>query len=374
MRSTTLPDIRPVRGGALDALRFLAAAFIVLYHFAPSAPADLAARWPVLERGWLATDFFLILSGYVLGRAYGAALDAGRVGGVSFMARRLARIWPAHLLVLAGFAVLVGLTTLAGVGPQHPERFGLTEWLAEAGLAQAWGVTRQPGWNEPSWTLSALVVCYAVFPLAWRASRALHGRGAAVAAALAGLLGAASLSLAVLDRSLWDLPFHLGVARALPLFLAGLLLARFAGGWRPSRALALALGLPALGLLVVLQAAQRSEAQAFVSVAAIAVVVLAADALRTGGRGWIAGAAKVSFALFITHALAGAVWFGGLRALAVVGGPDLSASWWAWGAALPFALACAWAFHGLVDAPVQAWLKPRLATRTPATGGEPAHG
>ena len=42
--------------------------------------------------------------------------------------------------------------------------------------------------------------------------------------------------------------------------------------------------------------------------------------------------------------------------------------------ALPFALACAWAFHRLVDAPAQAWLKPRLAPRPSTAGGEPAHG
>lgn len=373
MRPSDPSQPRPVRGGALDALRFLAAAFIVLYHFSPSAPVDLAEAWPVLGRGWLATDFFLLLSGYVLGRAYGPALDAGRMDGAAFLARRVARVWPAHLMVLGGFVLLVGASGAAGMGPLHPERFGLRELVSEAALIHAWGVTHQAGWNEPSWTLSALVACYALFPLAWRGSRLLAGRIGAVGAALVVLLGAGGLSLAVLGRPLWDLPFHLGVVRAVPLFLAGLLLARLAGGWRASRALAGALLLSAVGLLAALQAAERSEAQAFVSVAALAVIVLAADALRTGGSTLVARAARISFALFITHALAGAAWFGGLRVVAALGAPELAAGWWAWAGAFPFALGCAWAFDRWADAPVQRWLRSRLEAR-PAPSGEVAHG
>lgn len=373
MRAAQSVPSRPVRGGALDALRFLAAAFIVLYHFGPSAPVDLAETWPVLSRGWLATDFFLLLSGYVLGRAYGPALDGGTLDGPAFLARRVARVWPGHLMILAGFVVLVGATTVLGLGPLHPERFGLPELISEIALIQAWGVTHQAAWNEPSWTLSALVVCYALFPLAWRLSQPIAGRLSALAAALTVLLGAGGLSLSMLGQSLWDLPFHLGVIRAAPLFLAGLLLARFAGGWRPSRSLAGALLLSALGLFVALQAAERSEPQAVVSILAVAVIILTADALRTGEAPMVTRAARVSFALFISHALAGALWFGGLRVVAALGGPDLSASWTAWAGAFPFALACAWAFDRWADAPVQRWIRARLDAR-PSTGGtsEPA--
>jgi peptidoglycan/LPS O-acetylase OafA/YrhL len=61
------------RGGALDLLRFVAALFIVLYHVAERAPVSLFAIHPALGRGYLATDFFLMLSGYVLARTYGRA-------------------------------------------------------------------------------------------------------------------------------------------------------------------------------------------------------------------------------------------------------------------------------------------------------------
>ena len=45
--------------------------FVVLFHFGDEAPIPLHALHSVWERGYLATDFFLMLSGFVLARAYG---------------------------------------------------------------------------------------------------------------------------------------------------------------------------------------------------------------------------------------------------------------------------------------------------------------
>ena len=359
-QSVPLSVPAPHRGGLLDLLRFAASAFIVLYHFGPEAPLPLDELSAVMGRGWLATDFFLLLSGYVLGRAYGRALDEGRVSTSGFVARRLARVWPGQAVVLAGFVALLAATALIGLGPTHPERFGAADFFAQLGLAQAWGVSRQAGWNEPSWTLSALIVCYAAFPFAWRASRALAGRAAALAAGLAILAGGGLLSLAVLHHSLYDLPFHLGVFRAAPLFLTGLLAARFAAGARIGRPAAFGLLASATGLLVCVQADGRSELAAFVSMVAIATIVLASDALRIGGSRLIEAGARLSFALFITHALAGAVWFGLLGQVHARYVLEPALAWAAWGGAAVFALAAAWAFHRLIDAPIQAWLKARL--------------
>ena len=62
-RNETLPI---VRGGWLDALRFIVAGLIILHHFQMSAPVPLAeGLHPVFERGgFLLTNFFLIDSGY----------------------------------------------------------------------------------------------------------------------------------------------------------------------------------------------------------------------------------------------------------------------------------------------------------------------
>ena len=72
-RNETLPI---VRGGWLDALRFIVAALIILHHFQGAGPIALAeGLHPVFERGgFLLTNFFLIDSGYVLMRVYGASV------------------------------------------------------------------------------------------------------------------------------------------------------------------------------------------------------------------------------------------------------------------------------------------------------------
>ena len=67
------------RGGALDALRLLAAMFVLVFHYADEAPIPLSQIHGFMGRGYLATDFFLLLSGFVLVKAYGSSILSGRV-------------------------------------------------------------------------------------------------------------------------------------------------------------------------------------------------------------------------------------------------------------------------------------------------------
>jgi peptidoglycan/LPS O-acetylase OafA/YrhL len=369
------------RGGALDALRFAAAVFVVLYHFGTDAPVEVERLAPALTRSWVATDFFLMLSGYVLGRAYGAALDAGRIGYGAFVARRLKRIWPAHLVVLAGFAGLMLAGAAAGMAPAHADRYGLDTLLAQAGLVHAWGVVRVASWNVPSWTLSALVVCYLVFPLAWRASRPLQGRTAALLGALDVLALAALAGRLLLHRSPWDLPFDLGAVRALPIFLCGLLLARAATGLALSRFQAFVVAAGGAAALALFQSAGRSDLTDLGTLAALAFAVLGVDAVRGLRAPGAAQAARLSFALFVSHALAGAVWFAAMRAIEHRFELIEPARWALWAGSLPFALAVAWAFDRFVDQPIQRALKGRFEPSAraraprpgPATLEEPGH-
>src|ERR1700760_3483746 len=89
-----------VRGGVLDLLRFLASVFIVTFHYGDAVPTPLGDLTPVMQRGYLATDFFLVLSRYVLSRAYGSAVLQGGVGPGGFIAKRWVRVWPAHIIIL----------------------------------------------------------------------------------------------------------------------------------------------------------------------------------------------------------------------------------------------------------------------------------
>ena len=359
------------RGGALDLLRFAAALLIVLYHYGTEAPIALGDLHPVFGRGYLATDFFLILSGYVLGRAYGRQILSGRVGLLDFMRKRLTRIWPAQLMVLAALATVFGLATLAGIGERNPGNYTTLAFLMQGLLVQAWGLPGGGGWNHPSWSLSALIVCYAAFPLAWRWISRITSPMALLALGLAAVMAGDLICLRVFHHSLYDLDFSLGVVRAAPLFLLGICIARVVEQGRPGLAVARWLACLAVAALVVLQIEGRFD---LLSIIAIATIVLALGRLPvTRPSALIEQGAKLSFALFITHAVTGMIWFGGLNVLNNILPLAPWLHWVLWGASLPLALVTAGLFHRFFDAPVQAWLaRRRSARRSPAEVSSPA--
>ena len=127
-----------MRGGWLDALRFIVASLIILHHFQASAPVELAeAVHPVFERGgFLLTNFFLIDSGYVLMRVYASSVASGRMSKTDFFLKRALRVYPAHLIVLGLLVALVLAATLAGKPPSHPEWFAWDQLPAQVALVQ----------------------------------------------------------------------------------------------------------------------------------------------------------------------------------------------------------------------------------------------
>jgi peptidoglycan/LPS O-acetylase OafA/YrhL len=343
------------RGGALDALRFAAAGFLTVYHFGmEEAPRPLSELGAVFGRGHLATNFFILLSGYVLARTYGPRIMAGRVSDGRFVLGRLGRIWPAHLIVLAAFVVLALAVQGLGIGLNNPEAFRWEDLPRQALLAHAWGFGPAPGWNSASWTLSALAACYLLFPPLYRGLRRVRPQ-AALAIGIGGLLSA-DVAARALGADLYTLSPAYGLGRAAPLFLLGATLACYGDARPPARPVAWALG---LGGAAVFVAAQAVSGWSLGAVLGLAAVILAAGTHRPRrGSPLVARAAAVSFALFLTHNLVGLVWF---RALGFLPWtlPE-PAEWALWASAFPACLTAAWMFDRWIDGPVQAWLKPKL--------------
>lgn len=74
----------------LDGLRGVAALIVVGFHLAePLASGHLDN---VVNHGYLAVDFFFLLSGYVMGYAYDDRWDRFTIGG--FLRRRFERLHP----------------------------------------------------------------------------------------------------------------------------------------------------------------------------------------------------------------------------------------------------------------------------------------
>jgi peptidoglycan/LPS O-acetylase OafA/YrhL len=79
----------------LDALRGIAALAVVIFH------SKRLLGWSALPSGYLAVDFFFVLSGFVIAHAYDSRLR-GTMSAPQFVWHRLLRFYP---LYFAGFAV-----------------------------------------------------------------------------------------------------------------------------------------------------------------------------------------------------------------------------------------------------------------------------
>ena len=338
-------------GASLDVLRFVAAAFILLFHYGQSSPVALARLSSVFGDGWLATDFFLLLSGYILSRAYGERLMTSKMRRTHFFLRRFARLWPSHMAVLLVFGGFVLAASAAGFSPGHMNRYGGLDFFAQAFLVHGWGMFSAPSWNVPTWTLSALLVCYGLFsvylPLIYNRSLAVI---AAMAAGVLLLAHAAALGLA--HHAFVDLPFEWGLLRAVPLFILGNLVERASRHLRVARNtywLSLAVSVLAIALLT--QVPRNTITDTF-TVAGLATVLAISGAVTFSETPITRRMGRASFALFLTHSLVGAVLFNVLPKVTSHFGLGLAAQWAMWAAGVGVALAAAFAFDALVDRPL----------------------
>lgn len=225
---TTTAELR-----ALTSARGIAAWLVVLFHLRLSIAGLSESAERVLAKGYLAVDFFFLLSGFVLWLTWAERLRGGgwRAAG-AFLHKRIARIWPLHIVVLAGAAALALL--LAASGRPIPQ-FPPAELPLHILLIQNWGFTDRLAWNDPAWSISCELAAYLLFPLAaatvdWR-RRSTMGVVAGVMVPLVVLhllfraTGAASLGE--------DIP-RLGLLRCLAEFSAGTALCALWLRWRGS--------------------------------------------------------------------------------------------------------------------------------------------
>lgn len=221
-------DIKP-----LTSLRFLAAIWVLLFHFRDHLGLDLG-RWGFVAEGYLGVDLFFTLSGFILAHVYLASLEGGRFGYGGFLKNRLARVYPMHLAALGAMIALFALASLTGAGVGAAEAFKLSDLPAHLLMIHAWGTTAAVGWNFPSWSISAEWAAYLLFPLI--AGLVLKARHSAAMAA--GALALCLASFAALDHLHLALPWvgrdfsqmtaQIGALRILPSFLFGVALYAFA--------------------------------------------------------------------------------------------------------------------------------------------------
>ena len=217
----------------LDGLRGVAAVVVVMFHlFETFSGGDHAKQ--IINHGYLAVDFFFVLSGFVIGYAYDDRWNKMSLGG--FFKRRLIRLHP-----MITMAMVIGAVTFYfQASPVFP---GIHEVpVSKLILVMLIGFTLIPvgksldirGWGEmhplngPAWTLFFEYIgniLYAVI---------IRRLSNAVLFVLVILAGAALIHLAVTSEQGdiiggWSIQwpqFRIGLTRLLYPFLAGLLLSR----------------------------------------------------------------------------------------------------------------------------------------------------
>ncbi|MBL0967756.1 MAG: acyltransferase [Brevundimonas sp.] len=362
-RNETLPI---VRGGWLDALRFIVAGLIILHHFQMSAPVPLAeGLHPVFERGgFLLTNFFLIDSGYVLMRVYGASVAGGRMSAGDFFLKRYLRVVPAHLIMGLSLVALVVGGGMLGFAPRAPEWFAWDQFWAQISLTQAFGIPGGYGWNAPSWSISALIGCYLAFPWILRGLIRL-GPWTVLALGVGVYLLANQLTWGLLGYPVYQMPMGFGFFRALPLFFLGMALAWFAQKVWISPRLA---GWAGIGAALLLAFVQYFDKHALISLICISTIILAAGATPTPRPSrWVEKAAQVSFSMFISNEVVRIAWFGVVNVLIARFALPSPVQWALWFAGVAAAFVFAWLFHHIIDTPIQNrirdWLKSRRGRR-----------
>jgi peptidoglycan/LPS O-acetylase OafA/YrhL len=353
------PPLRPESESMLhlDTLRLLASCGIVVYA-AGRTLDEFGARGPVtgllgLFQGFtLWVDLFFAVSGFVIAWVYAERMcGSGDYG--DFLRKRLARVGPLNWATFLFFLAL-GLVSAKTGGDGQVSDCALQNVL----LLQSANLCGTPGFNHPSWSISAEMVMYAAFPAFLALGR--HGAGALFAAAAAAFVGLSLIGGPYTERGWFDWTHDYGFLRAVPAFLFGM------GLYKARDALArIRFAKPAMGLtlaLFVLGAfAGLHKLMLLPVVYAVVLFAVAAD-----GRGagplvrLLAPGGRLTYSLYMLHVPVFTVAVIAARRFPVLAGPVFA--WWLLACAVVlFPLAyLSWVWF---ETPARRWIGRRRGRR-----------
>ena len=366
----------------LDGLRGVASVIVVIFHIFESYSAGPAYQF--INHGYLAVDFFFVLSGFVIGYAYDDRW--GKMGTWGFFKRRLVRL---HPMVVFGTVVGICFYYLGQCG-LFPLIGNIPAWKVI--LAFVMGCLMIPcgprmdirGWGEfntfngPNWSLTWEYLGNILYAFIFRRLPNII-LGILVAAAgfltldlclnlnVFGLLTEARNSQMYTPIGGWSLTseqVYIGLTRLFYPFLAGLLLSRIGkririqgGFWWCSVILAVALSIPCVG-------GEGSILNGIYN--AFCIIVIFPLIVMIGAGSVINGAkgnricdflGQISYPLYITHYPLMYV-----QMCWVYSHPDapLFAHLTMNIGVVVLSVFIAWAALKLYDIPLRAWLKDRL--------------
>ena len=215
--SVVLPEVQ--------ALRAIAVLGVIAYHL-----------WPGVVRGGFAgVDVFFVISGYLITAHLLREQLAGRLGLSRFYARRIRRLLPAALLVLA--VATIGTLALLSIGrwPQVLREIIAStvyaeNWVLAADSLDYFALNNAASPVQHYWSLSVEEQFYLVWPLLLILGSAIGARLTARRGAIASVLGlvlVASLASSIVLGVTRPAPAYFGTHTRAWEFAAGGLLAVF---------------------------------------------------------------------------------------------------------------------------------------------------
>jgi len=379
MTSSSATAPAPVRTKShyviLDGLRGVASLMVVVFHLFEAYSGGVPQK-QIINHGYLAVDFFFLLSGFVIAYAY----DDRWEGGMSqwdFWKRRLVRLQP--MIIIGG---LVGAALL---GLQH---WSLFPKLATATTWQVIGVlllgfvmiplrpsAEIRGWGEiyplngPQWSLFYEYIANFLYAVGLRklSNRWLGGLVALSAIALIWLLVRGPRGDVIGGWALDANGVQIGLTRVMFPFFAGVLLMRLGkrikvshGFWVCSLLLVAAFSLPRFGGTERLWLNGLYEAACIILLFPLIVAIGAGEKDASGPSLRIARFfGDLSYPLYITHYPLIYIYTGWVidRKIPAAQGALVGVG------VFVAAVAIAWASLKLIDEPVRRWLAGRVLAR-----------
>ncbi len=352
---------------ALTGARGIAAWLVVLFHLRFLMPG-IGGAWGPMKYGYLAVDFFFVLSGFVIWMTYADRIRAGGLAAIpDFLKRRLARVWPLHLFML-GVAMAFALA-IAALGHAEWSQYPPTELPLHILLLQNWGFTDKLAWNIPAWSISCEFAAYLLFPFL---AFAVDWRKLPTVALLAAALACAAFLYAVFALTgatvLGQEILSIGVLRCLGEFALGTIVCALWQRWRDRPWLPVTAAALLGTALVAAQAADLVPQTAALPLAfATLVLVLALTSGICGNPFELAPIhylGEISYATYLGHWM---LWMG--FKLAFVHDADMG--WPRFALFVAMTLVASVLLYHFVERPAQRWIN-RL--RLPAgTKPQPAH-
>ncbi len=360
----------------LDGLRGVASLMVVIFHLF-EAYSGGSPQKQIINHGYLAVDFFFLLSGFVVAYAYDDRWAAGLTQW-NFYKRRLVRLQP---MIIAGSLIGAALFFLQDYSI-FPKIGGTAPW--QVFVVMLIGFTMIPlppsadirGWNEtypvngPAWSLFYEYVANILYAVG---VRKLSNKVLAVLVAMAGV---AVVYLAVFGKrgdliGGWSLDpegIHIGLTRVLFPFFAGVLLMRLGLRIKVPKGfvvcgllLVAALSLPRLGGTERLWLNGIYDSVCVIVLFPLIVAIGAGEKEANGASLRIARFfGDLSYPLYITHYPLIYIYTGWVVDHKIPAGQGALVG----AGVLLAAVAIAWGCLKLYDEPARRWMAGRLLART----------